>query len=587
MLRSFGILSPTLGIREDFPSILLKDAYLPDYLGDIKNIIFRDGEIHRAKMRSKEFTQVLPDRVLHYDYYKQKVAANWWLILCTKRDIAYRDAAGGADRLVYITPKETGTASFVNGDETVTAAGGGDFSALKAGDFISIGDTYSTTDKWYEIASIAGGDATLELTGKYAEANTGDVPYEARVTYAGTDLAYWESITFNNKWIATNGVDVFQVWEGADQCAVLAGNPPIAKHIFVYENHIIAGNIVTGPEPYTWEWCSLGAETNWTTGDSGSDQIDGYYPISKFAELQGFLIIITENTLEKAWHIGGDLVFNKRRITDEVGTRAPNSVLKTKEAIYFYSPDNTFRKFTGLSWPSISKPVDRFVKNIHPEYEFYIQSVFSEEYNLILWAVPDSASTGRNTKVLIYDLNTLSAPWSIKHMEVCCFGAYEVEAQLDWDSLPGDTWVDWAWEIWESREGFEKAPHELCSDYSGYTYRLFAAETDDDADYTGEFVLATDLSKNKKLIPYYKRLTKATAVFRNEAVGTVAVYGKRDYETSWQLLGSISLVGTQDFLFLDLFFDLRAKNFLLKFSAENRFRFLGIIFPEFDLQGLR
>ena len=103
------------------------------------------------------------------------------------------------------------------------------------------------------------------------------------------------------------------------------------------------------------------------------------------------------------------------------------------------------------------------------------------------------------------------------------------------------------------------------------------------------FVLATDLTENKRGMNYVKRLTKMRCIFRNEDAGTVDVYIKRDYESSWQSIGSISLDGTEEFLFLDVYPNYTAKNFLIKFSAQNRFRFLGIIFDEdsFEILGSR
>lgn len=172
-------------------------------------------------------------------------------------------------------------------------------------------------------------------------------------------------------------------------------------------------------------------------------------------------------------------------------------------------------------------------------------------------------------------------------MEVCAFGYYEVETSFTWDTLPYATWDEWAWDKWDTREGLEGAPHELCADYSGYTHRMFASEEDNDAEYTGSFVIATDFSKDKKSFLLKKRVSWFQVIFRNEGAGTVSLYVKRDFETSWQSIGTVSLDGNEDILILDVNYDILAKSVQFKFEATNTFRFLGMIFPEIDEIGVR
>ena len=50
-MNHFGIYSPVLGLRKDFPSVLLDKAFTPD----AENIQYWNGEIRTAKMRRKMF----------------------------------------------------------------------------------------------------------------------------------------------------------------------------------------------------------------------------------------------------------------------------------------------------------------------------------------------------------------------------------------------------------------------------------------------------------------------------------------------------------------------------------------------------
>ena len=125
----------------------------------------------------------------------------------------------------------------------------------------------------------------------------------------------------------------------------------------------------------------------------------------------------------------------------------------------------------------------------------------------------------------------------------------------------------------------------ICSDYSGYTYRLMRAETDDGYPYTAYFVISTDLA-NKQGLAYYKRILDLWLYFNKEDSGTADVYVKRDSEPEWQAVGTVSLTGDEDIIIKHLATDIRAKHFLFKIEANNHFEFLGMLF-EFVRGGYR
>src|SRR3990167_9355147 len=102
--KPFSILAPVAGVKQDFPSILLKDAYFPDALDDIKNIWFVDGEIHSVRKRVQEFDQTLPDPILFWEQFWKK-DQSFFMVGATKRDIFYRDSTN--NRMQFITPKYT------------------------------------------------------------------------------------------------------------------------------------------------------------------------------------------------------------------------------------------------------------------------------------------------------------------------------------------------------------------------------------------------------------------------------------------------------------------------------------------------
>ncbi len=574
-MKPYAIISPTMGLKEDYPSILLKEAWTPD----CSNVIFEKGEVHRAKMRLREFSYHFPDNINGIDQFWKDSSDEWWLIVMTKRDIAYRDKVN--DRFVFLNKLYTeGTITILEETPKVVTGNGTAWEEnLKAGDFIKIGaGNIHTGSDWYEIASVDS-DTQLTLVSD-ADACSGSA-YVARKTFNGYENDYWQFVTFNEKWIATNkGIDNIIVWTGSGQVSDLAC-PYKAKLLFTFENRLILGYTIESGNnyPFRFRWSALGDETIWSGSeyDAGAATVsEGDGTLTGFANLQGFMVIFKERSIIKAWNVSDASVFNKKLVVNNIGCYAANSIIETNTGIYFYAPDNTFRKFTGYSWDVISDEVEPIVKDLNPEYEQNIQALYNEQFNQIMWAVPNQDSTGRLNKVLIYDLDYSTNNWGVLDMEVCCFGSYLYENQMTWDDLLYSTWDTWAWDRWDTREGLAGAPYDIIGGYDGYIYRIFADELDDGEEYEGYITIETDL-ENKKGLHLYKRALRIDFYFRQESAGSVTIGIKRDSESSFQTAGTVSLVGNNDINIVSLPIDALGKFFRIRLSSKSRFRFLGMV----------
>ena len=64
---------------------------------------------------------------------------------------------------------------------------------------------------------------------------------------------------------------------------------------------------------------------------------------------------------------------------------------------------------------------------------------------------------------------------------------------------------------------------------------------------------------------------------------------KRDTEKSWQLLGSVSLIDTDEpeTIIVHVPFDKRAKSFQFKLESSDDMEFIGAIFRDFELDDSR
>ena len=88
-MKKFGIFSPVLGKREDFPSILLNKAFQPDH-----NLVQAwNGELRSAKMRGKELIrETLPIVETSGDAETISIAGDYTAIFSTGDDVVIYDS---------------------------------------------------------------------------------------------------------------------------------------------------------------------------------------------------------------------------------------------------------------------------------------------------------------------------------------------------------------------------------------------------------------------------------------------------------------------------------------------------------------
>ena len=200
-----------------------------------------------------------------------------------------------------------------------------------------------------------------------------------------------------------------------------------------------------------------------------------------------------------------------------------------------------------------------------------------------MWLIPNSNSSGTLNQILTYDVRNTKA-WGTISLEGYCFGTQVPESSVTWDTLPYATWQTWDWEQWDT---FTQTANFILTDISdanGYVYSLFQSELDNGNPYTRSFVLGSDFEAQRG-IGNYKRLIKIEAFFESEVTGTktISCQVKADKEAAWQDTNDAqakSIINTsKDFTVIEFFFDdiKLARHFLIKFFAENAFRFLGLI----------
>ncbi len=577
-MEQYAILAPKAGIKTDAPSMLLHDAFSPQSM----NTWVHNERVDRATMRLKEFSAQLPDDPVGIHYYQRKSLVNFLMIM-TKRDICFRDDSN--DRFVYITPQyTTGTGSFVNGDATVTFAGGADTAAMKVGDFIKTGSVVATSDDtWYEIESITDG-THVELTIPYVEANTGAAAYILRDTFNGDDNDLWSFTVayYDNMWIATNNaVDYSIYWNGVTTTVSTLTELFKAAYVTYFEGYVVFGKL--GNYPQRIQWSDLNNYNVYDTGDAGTADIEGADPLSGFSKWQDFMVVFKEQSIHLMWLVETADIFNRDLRVSGIGCYAGQSIIRHENKVYFWSNDNKFRAFNGLhANEEISKNIDDITTIITPNYEVGIYGLYSEELKQLWWAVPSGPGSTYNDKVLTYDLETQS--WGVLDLEVVCFGTYITETDVTWDTLPWATWDEWAGR-WDDRTFTAGAPIDLIGNRDNYIYRAHAAEQDNLIDFTGYFELNQNFFEKPNM---RKRLLRYRVYFQKEGGATISLQIRVDDKILLETALSKNLDDqvARDVQEIEVVCDYSGKSFGLYGSASNPFKFLGIIY-EYEDVGVR
>jgi len=522
-VQRFAIFAPVMGTREDVPSILLPSAVTEDN----ENVIIRDGEIHRAKLRSgvlltagskTAVTDGFP--VLKY-YYYEKADGTDWLLAFTQAHVYAWDTVGL---------------------------------------------------KWDLVFTCA------------------------------SNAAEWSVCTFNQVLYATNNVDKVQKWEGTSTFAAAGTESGLevgtgvyltkAKFITAFESHLLVGNVTVSGNacPTTIYWSDTNAGEDWNTDNAGYATLPGPDPLQCAGKIDDFLLIFSGRSIDQLWATGSSAVYNSRRLRTRLGCYSPDSLINgVNGELYFIDGQRNIRMIQSAmsDFDVISVGIDKTLKQLPQDQIHQVRGVYISEYEQKWWAIPYGPKAATNSQVIC--LSKYGA-WTRLNVPVSAFGEWEEKtAQYTWANI--DTlYASWdaAGMPWNTVEAQSDARMDIAGDYSGYTYNSHNADLDDGAAFTGYAVLSTDFSgaKGSPDLDVYKRLTGMTLYFRNEGSGTATVSVKRDLESDWQTAGTVSLSGTQDILRQQLNCDYRARHYLLKISAANPFRFVGVVFY-YVPQGLR
>lgn len=605
-MRWAGIFGPDWGDRGDIPTVLLDQSFT----AESQNCILRYKEVRRAKMRLPELVQAV--------FTAGTVGVTNGSPTVTLSNAGW---AGGDNHKPDWTDRSI---SITDSGSTVRTYGISAVTYDAANSEITLDDNYEGATEAGLSYQISVGDDEVGAKVQAPDGNTILHYHTLVVTNTGTEYLFaftkahaylwssswsafilkftcgsdclqWDTATFNDKLIATNNVDLVQVWGAtvADLFAVLddangldtGGGVYVkkAKYVIEYEGYLIVGNIdINGVrKANNFKCCKYGDETTWDSSDAVLKVIRGGGELRGFGKWGGYLVIAQASQIRYLWHVEGAEIFRIDEFDSALGCIAAHSIVTDKEGrLYFLATDYTYRRLPGFE--IVSDPKDKVFKNINPELEEYIEAAFIDETGQIVLSVPATGVATANNKILTVETRGLR--WGELDMAVAAFGEYTRQEAYTIDTIPFGSIDAIGWESIDAIENIPGFPLDLCSDYSGYTYTMYGAEKDAGEDYTGYFVINTSLlmqevDKRYGLGLRRKKRLEAMKVwlYSGGAGDEFTVSVKCDTEPAWSACDAVSLAGTAEILELDVTgVDFRARNFLIKGSATNKFRFVGI-----------
>lgn len=224
--------------------------------------------------------------------------------------------------------------------------------------------------------------------------------------YAVPDYLFWEFRKFGDLAIAVNGVDApqkFAISTDTDFSA-LGGSPPVGRHLAVWGNYLVIGNL-TADDNAAAQWSGTDDAESWTPGVGNS----GRQAFPDGGEIMSILnaplqVVLLERAIHMATETGasGD-VFQFRQISSESGCAASGSVAQFQDRAFFLSREGFMMLSAGGFTPIGAQRVDNtFWADVNTDYLFRITATCDPVTKLYRVCYPARGSTLCN-RMLIYN----------------------------------------------------------------------------------------------------------------------------------------------------------------------------------------
>ena len=336
-----------------------------------------------------------------------------------KPDLADFESDGGTEALNVI-PCASGYKPFP-GLSSVTAALG---TACRGAISIrsSAGITYNFAGTATKLYKMDSGGLTWS-----------DISRTVGGAYSGTVDSWWHFAAFGDYLVATNGVDVPQVFQMgvSTNFAALGGSPPVSTFSCAIRDFHVLGRITNAYNRV--KWSAYNNVADWTiSATTLSDQQD----LPDGGQVMGMVggeygVIFQERAISRMSFEGPPTAFRFDKISNTLGCRIERSIAAFENMIFF-AADNGFHMVTAGSQitPIGLERVDRwFEDNFDASYAANCSAAIDPIAKLYVLSFPTrDSSNGTADAVLMY--NWAIGKWS--HAHVSAEVIYPAANVSDW-----------------------------------------------------------------------------------------------------------------------------------------------------------
>lgn len=392
-------------------------------------------------------TNGIPNTELNSDHFIRSVTANTYSVIVNTA--ATSTGSGGGASVVrasgYITITDASHGQ-IQGDR-VKISGSSDVGGVLAAQINLEFEIRNVTTNTFDIytsgtstSSVSGGGGASVEYQQQIEAGLADaqggIGYGVGLYGAGlygvsgaslevTQPRLWSHDRFGNLTISTAGQqgDVYEWDADTTEAPVKVANSVPANYIFVSDNIlvILGYDNVAGVEADSGiTWSDQGDRTNFSSGQSGSDVIEGAGKFISQANARGENLLFTENQTYTFRYIGGQLIWQTRLLDPSIGIIAPNARVSANGVIYWMGREN-FYMWRGGSVeviPSNSSPectaLSYVFDDLNYDQRFKIFTWYNPEFREVWWHYP---SVNANEPDRIIRLNIDTYVWVIDELD--------------------------------------------------------------------------------------------------------------------------------------------------------------------------
>ena len=262
---------------------------------------------------------------------------------------------------------------------------------------------------------------------------------------------HWNSCSFGNLYIFTNGIDPVQSWNASTPMtnAINLTGAPKCKVIRAFASFVIAGNISDGTDTGSKliKWCVSGNPISWSGGDSGSLYV--YEAEGAITDIQPLvrdtIVVYKEESIHTLTYVGFPLYFVA--VSMNVGTGVPSWKGVARVNNFHIALTNS-----GLvAWDgAVLTPFQPIIKPVIDKYfpnpNALLSVCFFDPNTNRLWVcIPGSSTYIEN--IFVYSFDTDSWSW-LTDLSIRSLATASQSKVRIWDTLEG-SWDGQTTSTWE------------------------------------------------------------------------------------------------------------------------------------------